>query len=86
MKYLKVYVDFVRDMELLSDAERGRLFVAMLAYASDKTEPGLKGNEKYLWATAKKTIDSQRKSYDNKVAGAAAARSALSDIKSNKSD
>ena len=30
MKYLKVFTDFVQDMDKLGDAERGRLFTAML--------------------------------------------------------
>ena len=34
MKYLKVYTDFAEAMEALSDAERGRLFMSMLQYAS----------------------------------------------------
>lgn len=63
MKILKVYTDFTADMELLGDAERGRLFTAMLEYASTGEAPDLKGNERFLWGTVKKNIDSQRESY-----------------------
>ena len=93
MKYLKVFVDFIEDMETLNDAECGRLFRAMLKYASNEELTELKGNERFLWAGAKKTIDRQREGYSNKVAGAEKARTAknnnsdinliASDIKSN---
>lgn len=63
MKVLKVYVDFVKDMEELSDAEAGRLFRSMLRYADDKAEPILRGAEKILWPVAKKIIDAQWKAY-----------------------
>ena len=52
MKYLKVFTDFAGKMDLLGDAERGRLFTEMLEYASTGTEPELKGNEKFLLAAA----------------------------------
>lgn len=65
MKYLKVFTDFVENMSDLGDAERGRLFTAMLEYAETGEEPALRGNERFLWATAKKNIDNQRKSYDH---------------------
>ena len=63
MKYLKVFTDFVEDMKELGDAERGRLFTAMLEYAETGEEPALRGNERFTWGTAKKIIDKQRKSY-----------------------
>ena len=63
MKYLKVFTDFLVDMEPLSFDERGRLFSAMLKYADDGTEPELTGNERFLWYTAKKFIDAQADSY-----------------------
>ena len=58
MKILQVFVDFIEDIEPLSDAEVGRLFKAMLRYAADdKYKPDLKGNERFTWATAKKMIN-----------------------------
>lgn len=63
MKYLKVFVDFVDKIELLGDAERGRLFTAMLKYASSGAEPDLRGNERFIWQTAKSEIDRQAESY-----------------------
>ena len=64
MKKLAVYTDFVNTTEILSDAEIGRLFRAMLRYASSGSEPNLSGNERFLWGTAKADIDRQRESYE----------------------
>ena len=68
MKYLKVFTDFVADMNELGDAERGRLFTAMLIYAETGEEPVLRGNERFVWGTAKKNIDNQREKYDHQCA------------------
>ena len=64
MKYLKVDTDFTENMESLGDAERGRLFTAMLDYAKDGTAADLRGSERILWGTVKKAIDEQRKAYE----------------------
>lgn len=60
MKYLKVYTDFEEAIEMLGDAEKGRLFVAMLRYASTGELPDLRGGERLLWPTAKLNIDRTR--------------------------
>lgn len=87
MKYLKVFTDFAEKMELYGDAERGRLFTAMLKYAETGVEPELKGNERFLWATARADIDRQAASYKNKVSGAEKARALIgSDINHNQSE
>ena len=74
MKYLKVFTDFAKSIEMLSDAEKGRLFYAMLTYAETGEEPNLNGNERFVWPTAKMNIDRQEKSYQNKANAAAIAR------------
>lgn len=66
MKYLKIFTDFVEDITPLGDAERGRLFTAMLQYAGAGTEPKLLGNERFLWNTAKRNIDNQESSYQDR--------------------
>ena len=63
MKYLKVFVDFAKDIEGLSDTEAGRLFRAMLQYADTDEELNLRGAEKILWPVAKKAIDNQKEAY-----------------------
>ena len=74
MTYLKIFVDFAKDTEALNDSEIGRLFRAMLFYAETGTEPELRGNERFVWGTARKNIDNQKSRYDAQcVAGKAAA-------------
>lgn len=71
MKYLKVWVSFREALKEYSDAEKGRLFDAMLAYAADGTEPHFSGNEKYIWGAAKQNIDATREASEKrKVSGA----------------
>ena len=57
MEYLKIFTDFARSIEPLDDAERGRLFSAMLAYADGGHIPDLPGNERFVWPTAQLHID-----------------------------
>ena len=58
MKYLKVWTSFRDVMEPLSDAEKGRLFDAMLVYAESFTEPAeMAGNERFVWPAARQLID-----------------------------
>ena len=57
MEYLKVWTSFLEIMEPLTDAEKGRLFVAMLRYAEDGTPPDFEGNERFVWPSAKQAID-----------------------------
>lgn len=83
MKYLKIFTDFAEKADQLNDAEVGRLFKAMLVYAETGTEQDLKGNERFLWSTARQEINRQRASYNNKVEGAAIARGMRSDIRAN---
>ena len=60
MEYLKIWVSFSEIIEPLNDSERGRLFTAMLQYAETETVPEFKGNERFVWAIAKQTIDQAR--------------------------
>lgn len=58
MTYLKVWTSFRESIAPLQDAEKGRLFDAMLKYAETGEEPSeFKGNERFLWAVAKQDID-----------------------------
>ena len=83
MKYLSVSTDFTTDMEMLGEAERGRLFTAMLLYAKTGKEKALYGNEKFIWGAVKKSIDAQRQKYENHVASAGRARIARSENRMN---
>ena len=57
MEYLKIWTSFREVISPLNDAEKGRLFDAMLIYAESGEQPELKGNERYIWPSAKQAID-----------------------------
>ena len=58
MEYLKVWTSFRQIISPLTDAEKGRLFDAMLAYAETDQDPeNFIGNERFLWLVAKQDID-----------------------------
>lgn len=61
MEYLKIWTSFRQDISALSDAEKGRLFDAMLKYAEDCVAPQLGGGERIMWPLAERYIDSTRK-------------------------
>lgn len=57
MNYLKIWTNFREVIDPLNDGERGRLFTAMLEYAELGTLPEFKGNERFIWPSAKQAID-----------------------------
>ncbi len=86
--YVKAYYDWIEQTAALSDAERGRLFIAVLEYARSGLEPKLDGRESILFPVFRATIDR-----DNKIAKTNAQNGALggrgnkateSEIKRNK--
>ena len=60
MKQLKIKTSWLKRMELLSDAECGRLFRGMLQYAASGETPSLTGSERIVWAVAEEEIDEQQ--------------------------
>lgn len=88
--YVKAYYDWIEQTAALSDAERGRLFIAVLEYARSGLEPKLDGRESILFPVFRTTIDR-----DNNIAAANAQNGALggrgnkadkSETKRNKAD
>ena len=67
MKYLKVFTDFQEIIEPLSHEEAGRLFTAMLSYADSGTMPVLAGNERFVWAMARRIIDQEAEAYQKRT-------------------
>ena len=62
--FLKVFFDFEKKTETLSDAEKARLLLAMLRYAESGKVPDLSGNERHLFPVFKVAIDSDAADYD----------------------
>lgn len=60
MKYLKVFTNFRRSMEGLTDEEKGRLFDAMLMYAETGEEPTFSGNERFIWGSVLNMFEAQQ--------------------------
>lgn len=78
--YVKAYFDWIEQTAALSDAERGRLFIAVLEYARSGLDPKLDGREGILFPVFKATIDR-----DNKMSETNAANGALGG-RGNKAD
>ena len=55
--YIKVFIDTLDALEPLNDAERGRLFTALLEYAKTGVTPELLGNERFLFPLLRAQID-----------------------------
>lgn len=56
-RYVKAYYDWIEQTAALSDAERGRLFIAILEYARSGLEPKLDGRESILFPVFRSLID-----------------------------
>ena len=65
-EYFCAYFSLIESLKPLSDAAKGRLFMAALEYSAFEKEPELKGNEKILWPTIRQTIDRDKKAYEDK--------------------
>ena len=59
--YVKAYFDWIEQTAALSDAERGRLFIAVLEYARSGLEPKLDGRESILFPVFRATLDRDNK-------------------------
>lgn len=64
LTYIKVFVDYLDAIELLGDAERGRLFTALLEYGRTGVAPQLGGNERFLFPMMRAQIDRDKASLE----------------------
>jgi hypothetical protein len=64
--YFCAYHSFLKSIEPLNDAERGRLFTACLQYSETGVEPKLLGNERYVFPTIRGQIDRDKGRYEQK--------------------
>ena len=65
--FLKIYFDFDERTEELTEAEKGRLLLAMLRYARTGEKPNLTGNERFCFSSFKADIDRDCEAYTAKV-------------------
>ncbi len=60
MDHIKLFFDDLDAMELLGDAEKGRLFTALLVYGKSGEAPQLGGNERFLFPMMRARIDREK--------------------------
>lgn len=63
MKYFCAYHSYLDAMRRLGDAERGRLFTALLEYSKTGAAQDLRGNEGFVFDALKCTIDEDKEKY-----------------------
>lgn len=64
--YFNAYFSYLESIEPLDDAERGRLFTALLEYASTGALPDLSGNERFIFPSMRAQIDRDVEKYIKK--------------------
>ena len=94
-KYLITYHDNIEALRLLSDTERGRLYLALLEYSMKDEDyqggnrqyenPKLSGNERFMFEVMKAQIDRDNEKYrkicdKNRSNGANGGRPRKSDV------
>lgn len=65
-EYFLAYHSFLPAMEMLDDAERGRLFTALLKYSMSREAPALSGNEALVFPMFRYWMDKDAEKYENK--------------------
>ena len=66
LESFNAYHSYLKSIELLNDAERGRLFTACLQYSMTGEVPDLRGNERFVFPMMKEQIDRDKAKYDAK--------------------
>lgn len=66
MEYFCAYHSYLSSMELLTDAEKGRLFEALLQYSATGDVPEMPGNERFVFPSLKAQIDRDAQKYEEK--------------------
>lgn len=67
MVYIKLYLDDLEALEPYGDAERGRLFTALLEYAKTGEASHLSGNERFLFPMMKARLDRDREALEKQT-------------------
>ena len=67
MTYIKLFFDDLDAIELLGDAERGRLFTALLEYGKTGEAPQLNGNERFIFPMMRARLDRDMDAYHDEI-------------------
>ena len=65
LESFNAYHSYLTAIEPLNDAERGRLFTALLTYSSTGEVPDLRGNERFVFPQMKWQIDRDKGNYND---------------------
>lgn len=65
-EYVCVYHSYLESIEALDDAERGRLFTAILEYSSRGETGAVSGNERFVWPFIRSQIDRDEQQYEER--------------------
>lgn len=63
-EYFCAYHSYLKSVEPLNDAERGRLFTACLEYSMTGKAPDLRGNERFVFPMIREQIDRDTEKYN----------------------
>lgn len=63
MPYVCLYSDYLESLAHYSDAQRGRLYTALLQYLRDGSQPEFKGSERYIWPSLQYQLDRDMATY-----------------------
>lgn len=63
-EYFCAYHSYLKSVEPLNDAERGRLFTACLEYSMTGKSPDLRGNERFVFPMIREQIDRDTEKYN----------------------
>lgn len=66
LEFFNAYHSYLKSIEPLNDAERGRLFTALLEYSSTGVNPDLRGNERFIFPMIREQIDRDKARYEAK--------------------
>ena len=66
IEYFNAYHSILEAMEPLNDAERGRLFTALLVYSKTGATEKLSGNERFVFPGLRSQIDRDVENYNKK--------------------
>lgn len=62
--YIKLFLDYLDALEPYGDAERGRLFTALMEYARSGEVPQLCGNERFIFPMMRAQVDRDIEAFD----------------------
>ncbi len=68
LPYVCLYMSYSKSLLPFTDAERGRIVMAMMNYAATGETPQFDGNERFIWPSLQNQIDRDIETYQEKCA------------------